>query len=202
MDRAQPARRLPRVVQGAARLPRPDQVFKKALSDANVGIASLLPMYRWASNDEVERQAAVQALEARHRDRRRARRRHDELRVRPRPAPRQGLLLLLPHRLDDRGLRGRLVALDGGAGADLREGGDQPPCRAPPRGLVRDDPAGARHHPHGQLEAGQVPLLRAAHLLLRRRHPARCCARAPTCSRMSTSATPSTTRPRPACAIS
>ena len=33
--------------------------FKKALSDANVGIASLLPMYRWASNDEDERKAAV-----------------------------------------------------------------------------------------------------------------------------------------------
>ena len=39
----------------------PDRIkaFKKALSDANVGIASLLPMYRWASNDEDERQAAV-----------------------------------------------------------------------------------------------------------------------------------------------
>ena len=39
----------------------PDRVrtFKKALSDAGVGIASLLPMYRWASNDEAERQAAV-----------------------------------------------------------------------------------------------------------------------------------------------
>ena len=39
----------------------PDRIktFKKALRDANVGIASLLPMYRWASNDEVERQAAV-----------------------------------------------------------------------------------------------------------------------------------------------
>jgi myo-inositol catabolism protein IolH len=39
----------------------PDRVrsFKKALSDAGVGVASLLPMYRWASNDEAERQAAV-----------------------------------------------------------------------------------------------------------------------------------------------
>ena len=39
----------------------PDRIksFRKALSDANVGIASLLPMYRWASNDETERQAAV-----------------------------------------------------------------------------------------------------------------------------------------------
>ncbi|NTE67789.1 sugar phosphate isomerase/epimerase, partial [Agrobacterium tumefaciens] len=33
--------------------------FKKALKEADVGIASLLPMYRWASNDETERQAAV-----------------------------------------------------------------------------------------------------------------------------------------------
>jgi sugar phosphate isomerase/epimerase len=39
----------------------PDRIrtFRKALSDAKVGIASLLPMYRWASNDEAERQAAV-----------------------------------------------------------------------------------------------------------------------------------------------
>src|SRR5215470_16385622 len=35
------------------------QAFKKALSDAHVGVASLLPMYRWASNHEVERLAAV-----------------------------------------------------------------------------------------------------------------------------------------------
>ena len=100
----------------------PDRIksFKKALSDANVGIASLLPMYRWASNDEDRARGCGQALEAGHRDRRRAGRRHDELGVRPRPSSRQGLLLLLPHRLDDRGLRGRLVALDGRTGADLR----------------------------------------------------------------------------------
>ena len=35
------------------------KAVKKAFKDASVGIASLLPMYRWASNDEVERQAAV-----------------------------------------------------------------------------------------------------------------------------------------------
>lgn len=33
--------------------------FKQALRDAEVGIASLLPMYRWASPDEDERRAAV-----------------------------------------------------------------------------------------------------------------------------------------------
>jgi myo-inositol catabolism protein IolH len=33
--------------------------FKAALRDSDVKIASLLPMYRWASNDEVERQTAV-----------------------------------------------------------------------------------------------------------------------------------------------
>jgi myo-inositol catabolism protein IolH len=32
---------------------------KKSLKDSGVGIASLLPMYRWASSDEDERQAAV-----------------------------------------------------------------------------------------------------------------------------------------------
>ena len=39
----------------------PDRIkaLKQALRAADVGIASLLPMYRWASNDEVERQAAV-----------------------------------------------------------------------------------------------------------------------------------------------
>ena len=153
MDRAQPARRLPRVVQGAARLPRPDQGVQE-------GAEGRQRRHRLAPADVslgLERRGRApgggQALEARHRDRRRARRRHDELRVRPRTAPGQGLLLLLPHRLDDRGLRGRLVALDGGAGAGLREGGHQPPRRAAPRGLVRDDPAGARHHPHGELEA-------------------------------------------------
>lgn len=35
------------------------QSFKKSLRDHGVGISSLLPMYRWASNDETERQAAV-----------------------------------------------------------------------------------------------------------------------------------------------
>lgn len=33
--------------------------FRRALKEAGVGIASLLPMYRWASNDEGERKAAV-----------------------------------------------------------------------------------------------------------------------------------------------
>jgi len=39
----------------------PDRIkaFKKSLKDHDVGIASLLPMYRWASPDEDERQAAV-----------------------------------------------------------------------------------------------------------------------------------------------
>ena len=33
--------------------------FRRALKEAGVEIASLLPMYRWASNDEDERKAAV-----------------------------------------------------------------------------------------------------------------------------------------------
>ena len=36
--------------------------FKKALSDANVGIASLLPMYRWASNDETRTQSPEEGM--------------------------------------------------------------------------------------------------------------------------------------------
>jgi myo-inositol catabolism protein IolH len=35
------------------------QSFKRSLKDHGVQIASLLPMYRWASNDEAERHAAV-----------------------------------------------------------------------------------------------------------------------------------------------
>lgn len=49
-------------LNGSARrasFPGPGEKAQRALRDANVGIASLLPMYRWASNDEVERQAAV-----------------------------------------------------------------------------------------------------------------------------------------------
>jgi len=39
----------------------PDRIksFKKSLKDSGVRIASVLPMYRWASSDEIERQAAV-----------------------------------------------------------------------------------------------------------------------------------------------
>ena len=48
------------MVQGAACVPRPYQGFKKSLSgQRQFGVASLLPMYRWATNDEDERQAAV-----------------------------------------------------------------------------------------------------------------------------------------------
>jgi myo-inositol catabolism protein IolH len=35
------------------------KVLKRALAQEHVKIASLLPMYRWASDDENERQAAV-----------------------------------------------------------------------------------------------------------------------------------------------
>ena len=35
------------------------KAFRRSLADEGVKIASLLPMYRWASNDEVERVAAV-----------------------------------------------------------------------------------------------------------------------------------------------
>lgn len=34
-------------------------MLKRALAQENVKIASLLPMYRWALDDENERQAAV-----------------------------------------------------------------------------------------------------------------------------------------------
>ncbi|MNV67840.1 hypothetical protein D3C71_1606540 [compost metagenome] len=77
---------------------------------------------------------------------------------------------MLPYRLDDRGLRGRLVALHGRAGADLRTRRHQPACRTASGRLVRDAAAGARHHPHRQFEERQIPLLRAAYLLFRRRH--------------------------------
>ena len=110
----------------------PDRIksFKKALKDADVGVVSLLPMYRWASNDETERQAAVRhwkrAIEIA------VEMEVDTLNsgVRPRSASRQGHLLLLPYRFDDRGMRGFLVALNGRIGADIGERGCQPSHRA------------------------------------------------------------------------
>lgn len=79
---------------------------KRALKAADVGIASLLPMYRWASNDETERQAALKHWK-------RAIEIAAELGVDtmnsefgPRSASGQGVLLLLPHRQHDRSLRG------------------------------------------------------------------------------------------------
>ena len=69
-------------------------------------------------------------LEAGHPDRRRPRRRHDELRVQRQPA-RGG------------GLRGAVLALDGGAAAGLREGGHPAGPRAAPRRLGGGRQAGA-----------------------------------------------------------
>ena len=95
------------------------QSFKKALKHHGVKIASLLPMYRWASPHEDERQTAVALLEEGHPDRRRDGRRHDEFRVRPRPLARSRpfgqLLRRTIHRRDE---RSRVVAFDGGTRAD------------------------------------------------------------------------------------
>ena len=71
-----------------------------------------------------------------------------------------------------------------------------------PGGLGRDAASGGRHDPHHRLEERQVPLLRAAHVLFRRRHGRDDPRRGADCSRMSTSPTPTTTRPRRACATS
>ncbi len=123
--------------------------FKKSLKDHGVKIASLLPMYRWASPHEDERQTAVRYWKTGDRDRGRDGRRHDELRVRPRTLARSrplGQLLRRP--VHPRNERGRLVALDGGACPRVRERGRPAQHRAASRGLVRDAAPGRRHDPH------------------------------------------------------
>ena len=148
--------------------------FKKALKDHGVKIASLLPMYRWASPHEDERQTAVRywkkAIEI-----------AVEMGVDTMnsefgrgPSPDRGHSAnccggQFTHEIE----RGRVVALDGGARPGVREGGDPAQRRAASGGLVRDASPGGRHDPDAQLEGGQVPLLRAAHLLFRRRHSRR-----------------------------
>ena len=137
---------------GRASIPERIKEFRRALATHGVKLASLLPMYRWASPNEAERQAAVQELEARDPGRGRDGLRHHELRVRPRAVARTCRALHLLRRRHHRGLRGGLVALDGGAGADPRARGHQPPHRAAPRGLRRDAAAGRRHDPDDQLQ--------------------------------------------------
>ena len=98
--------------------------FKKSLKDHGVKIASLLPMYRWASPHEDERQTAVRywkkAIEI-----------AVEMGVDTMnsefgrgPSPDRGHSAnccggQFTHEFE----RGRLVALDGGAGSGVREGG-------------------------------------------------------------------------------
>ena len=123
------------------------------------------------ARSRAERQTAVGQLEGRDPGRGRDGLRHHELGVRPRALARRAESLLLLCRRLHRGLRGGLVPLDGGAGADPREGGHPAQHRAASRGLRRDAAAGGRHDPGDQLEERALPLLRAAHLLLRRRHP-------------------------------
>ena len=57
------------------------RAFKDALREAQVELASVLPLFRWSGPDEDERQAAGALLEAIHRDRGRARGRGHELGV-------------------------------------------------------------------------------------------------------------------------
>ena len=147
--------------------------FKKALKDHGVKIASLLPMYRWASPHEDERQTAVRYWK-------------------------KAIEIAVEMGVDTMNSEfGRGPSPDRGHSANCCGGqfthesseaawwrsmeelvpvfekeGDPAQRRAASGGLVRDAASGGRHDPDAQLEGRQVPLLRAAHLLFRRRHPA------------------------------
>ena len=123
--------------------------FKKALKDHGVKIASLLPMYRWASPHEDERQTAVRywkkaiqiavdmGVDTMNSEFGRG------------PSPDRGHSAnccggQFTHEIE----RSGLVALDGGVRPGAREGGRSAQHRAASRGLVRDAASGRRHDPH------------------------------------------------------
>ena len=129
----------------SARLSRSaSRSFKKALKDHGVKIASLLPMYRWASPHEDERQTAVRywkkAIEI-----------AVEMGVDTMnsefgrgPSPDRGHSAnCCGGQFTARDERSGLVALDGGAGPGLREGGRPAQHRAASGGLGRDAASGA-----------------------------------------------------------
>ncbi len=167
MDRASPRADFLEWFKAPAGVPSRIKSFKKALSDANVGIASLLPMYRWASNDETERQAAVRHWK-------RAIEIAVELGVDTMnsefgrgPHPDKGSCYCchtgsMIEACEDAWWRSmeELVPIFEREGINLH-------VEPHPGRLVRDAAAGPRHYPDGQLQERQVPLLRAAYVLLR-----------------------------------
>ena len=126
-------------------------------SDTGMELASILPLYRWSSPDEDERQAAVRYWKRAIQLARRRRLHDDELRVQ-RPARAGG-----PE-------RGAVLAVDGGAPADLRARGDPAQPRGPSGRLHRAQRAGGRPRPGDRLAARRLRLLRPAHVPPRRRH--------------------------------
>ena len=177
--------------------------FKKALKDHGVKIASLLPMYRWASPHEDERQTAVRYWK-------------------------KAIEIAVEMGVDTMNSEfGRGPSPDRGHSANCCGGqfthesseaawwrsmeelvpvfekeGVQLNIEPHPEDWCETLASGGRHDPDDRLEGRQVPLLRAAHLLFRRRHPEddprrgaahRPCPRRPT---------PTTTRRRLACATS
>ena len=145
----------------------PDRIkrFKKALGDAGVGVATLLPMYRWASNDEDERTAAVRHWK-----------RAIEIAVEMGvdtmnsefgrgPHPDKGTCYCchtgsMIETCEDSWWRSmeELVPLLEREGVTLE-------YRAASRRLGRDVAAGRGPDPHGELTPCALPLLHAAHLL-------------------------------------
>ena len=145
--------------------------FKKALKDHGVKIASLLPMYRWSSPHEDERQSGDDLLEEGDPDRRRDGRRHDEFASSAAaPRPIAAILPIAAAACYRRIERSRVVALDGGTCPGLEKEGVQLNIEPHPGGLVRDPASRRRHDPHHRLEERQIPVLRAAYVLFRRRH--------------------------------
>ena len=163
--------------------------LKKACDDAGVGIASLLPVQRWSGPGRVGPRGRGAQLEADHPDRGRPRRQGHRHRV------------LRPSRAR-RGVRGRVLPLDGGAPPDHRARGHRPAHRPAPRRLRRGRPRGGPRHPRAEQPQRRHGLRRLPHLPHGPPDARRSCAPARTSSAWCTSPTRWTTTPRTACATS
>ena len=141
--RAVAARRLPAVLPAPAGRRREVAAFKRELAAAEVEVASVLPLYKWSGPDEDERQAAVRywkrAIEITvdlgvHVM-------NSEFNGRPEAA---------------RGQRGAVLAVDGGAAADLRARGRAAGAGAAPRRLRRGRHRRGRPGPRHRLRPGHA----------------------------------------------
>jgi myo-inositol catabolism protein IolH len=144
------------------------KAFRRALGRESVKIASLLPMYRWASDDESERVAAVRHWK-----------RAIEIAIEMEVDTMNSEFGRGPH--PDKGgcycchTGSMIEACEDSWWRSMEE---LVPIFEREKIMLHIEPhpedwcetLGGRYHPHRELEKCQIPLLRAAYLLFRRRH--------------------------------